>query len=946
MSLGAAPSLRQRRGRFSLRQRFWSLPLGPVDLAGATFEPLEKRELLSASSARGAYTLPDLLAHEAASTSTTASSPTTASTASPAVIRAAAAAVAPLRPDHIVVVVEEDRASAALGDPNMPYFNQLAQSGLVYSNSHGISHPSVPNYLALYSGSTQGVTDNWPGYNFSGPNLAKSLFSAGLSFGGYAESLPSAGSQVQYAPDPTVDPDHHPDIYFRAYNPMAMFSDVGVGKTSADVNKPFSLFPTDFSTLPTVSYVIPDMLHNTHGSNESPYTTNSSDYDALRHNADAWLKAKLDAYLQWAKAHNSILVVTQDEESYVNHPFATVTTIINGDPRLVVPGVDPTPVNHFNVLRTIEDMYGLSPLGNTATATDLNTNAAGQLAAPGPAGAAVTTTTVTSAANPSVFGQTVTLTATVASGIAGTPSGTVAFLDGTTQIGTAAMNASGVATLTTSALSTGSHSVTAAYGGDSTYAASTSAVLTHVVAPAASGTTVTASSNPSVAGQSATFSATVAAAAPGAGTPTGTVQFVIDGVNSGSPVTLSSGKATSAAATALTTGSHTVSAIYSGDANFTTSTAANLTQSVTAGLANDAFVNAIAITGSSATVTGTNVGATKEAGEPNHAGNTGGHSVWWTWTAPSTGTVTIDTLTSNFDTLLAVYTGSAVNALTAVPNGSNDDSPAGGTQTSKVTFGVTAGTVYQIAVDGYNGLTGNIAMHLNLAVTPPAAPTGVSASDGTDSGKVTVTWAASTGAIAYEVWRATTNSTAAATKISAADVSGATTYDDTTAAPGTTYWYFVKAKNANGTSGFSTGDSGFRATAAPANDNFGNRITITGATATVTGTNIGATKESGEPQHAGNRGGHSVWWSWTAPASGTLTLDTLTSNFDTLLAVYTGNAVNALTAVKNGSNDDSPAGGTQTSKVTFAVTAGTVYQIAVDGYNGLVGNITMHLKLV
>ena len=148
-------------------------------------------------------------------------------------------AVAPLRPDHIVVVVEEDRASGALGDPNMPYFNQLAQGGLVYSNSHGLTHPSVPNYLALYSGSTQGVTDNNPNHSFSGPNLAKSLNTAGLSFTGYAESLPSAGSQVQYAPDASVDPDKHPDIYFRAYNPMAQFTDAGPGKTNADVNKPF-----------------------------------------------------------------------------------------------------------------------------------------------------------------------------------------------------------------------------------------------------------------------------------------------------------------------------------------------------------------------------------------------------------------------------------------------------------------------------------------------------------------------------------------------------------------------------------------------------------------------------------------------------------------------------------------------------------------------------------
>src|SRR4051794_17874444 len=83
-----------------------------------------------------------------------------------------------LRPDHVVIVFEEDRAANAIGDPNMPYFNQLASSGLLYSDSHGVnpsSQEGEQDYLALYSGSTQGVTDNGRGYSFAGPNLSKSL---------------------------------------------------------------------------------------------------------------------------------------------------------------------------------------------------------------------------------------------------------------------------------------------------------------------------------------------------------------------------------------------------------------------------------------------------------------------------------------------------------------------------------------------------------------------------------------------------------------------------------------------------------------------------------------------------------------------------------------------------------------------------------------------------
>ncbi len=100
--------------------------------------------------------------------------------------------------------------------------------------------------------------------------------------------------------------------------------------------------------------------------------------------------------------------------------------------------------------------------------------------------------------------------------------------------------------------------------------------------------------------------------------------------------------------------------------------------------ANDNFVSAIALSGSSATGTGFNTNATKESGEPNHAGNTGGRSVWWKWTAPSGGTVTLTTQGSVFDTTLGVYTGPGVGALTTIA--SNDDTTSGTVQYSTVSF--------------------------------------------------------------------------------------------------------------------------------------------------------------------------------------------------------------------------------------------------------------------
>jgi hypothetical protein len=127
---------------------------------------------------------------------------------------------------------------------------------------------------------------------------------------------------------------------------------------------------------------------------------------------------------------------------------------------------------------------------------------------------------------------------------------------------------------------------------------------------------------------------------------------------------------------------------------------------------------------------------------------------------------------------------------------------------------------------------------------------------------------------------------------------------------------------------------------APLNDEFARRIVLSGTNASTTGTSVAATKESGEPAHAGNGGGHSVWWTWTAPANGRLTVTTSGSGFDTLLAVYTGDSVSALTL--KAANDDAT-GSDTTSLVALDVTAGTNYQIAVDGYNGAEG--LLHLGL-
>ena len=190
---------------------------------------------------------------------------------------------------------------------------------------------------------------------------------------------------------------------------------------------------------------------------------------------------------------------------------------------------------------------------------------------------AATSTALTSSVNPSFFGQPVTFTATVTSA-GGIPAGNVQFRNGSQSIGTAALSG-GVATLTRSNLAAGGHSITAVYVGNANFETSTSPVVTQTVNRAATTTAVTSSANPSVFGQSVTFTATVNVVAPGAGSPTGDVQF-FDGATLLSTQPLGAGGRARLITSALATGVHTITARYIGDTNFDPSTSPVLTQTV------------------------------------------------------------------------------------------------------------------------------------------------------------------------------------------------------------------------------------------------------------------------------------------------------------------------------------------------------------------------------
>lgn len=318
--------------------------------------------------------------------------------------------------------------------------------------------------------------------------------------------------------------------------------------------------------------------------------------------------------------------------------------------------------------------------------------------------------------------------------------------------------------------------------------------------------------------------------------------------------------------------------------------------------------------------------ATREPGEPNHLDQAVGASVWWTWTAPDNGSVTIDTTGSSYDTTLSVYTGSTLEQLTLV---AADDDDAG-LATSSVTFNAVAGRAYQIAVDGFQGATGDVTVHAQLNFTPKfpvivQEPAPVTIVDGTIT-NVTFSVAA-TGSLPFTyVWyhngASIPNATAASLTL-------------TNPTPAEAGLYRVLITNPWGSA--ESPSVQLRIVSAEADDRFADRASLTGATVNTVGNNLAATAETGDPKPLGQTGGRSVWWSWTAPANGLVSIDTLGSTFDTVLGVYTGDTLGALVPVV----EDDNSGLGRTSEVWFRATAGTAYQILVDGARDADGNVSI-----
>jgi len=258
------------------------------------------------------------------------------------------------KPSHIIVVVEENHGyNQIVGSENAPYINQLAREGMLFTNSEAVTHPSQPNYLVLFSGSTQNVDGDacLAGKDpYTTPNLGAALLKAGYTFKGYSETLPRMGFlDCAYQEKEGYN-------YARKHNPWSDWQGSKENGLPDSTNQPFTDFPSDFHKLPTVSFVIPNEGNDMHNIDLD------GDTAAIKR-GDTWLKDHISAYVKWAMKNNSLLILTFDEDQKGSMLENHIATIFVGP--MVKRGMNSSAINHYSVLRTIEGMYKLAPSGNS-----------------------------------------------------------------------------------------------------------------------------------------------------------------------------------------------------------------------------------------------------------------------------------------------------------------------------------------------------------------------------------------------------------------------------------------------------------------------------------------------------------------------------------------------------------------------------------------------------
>jgi hypothetical protein len=323
---------------------------------------------------------------------------------------------------HIFVIMLENHSqSSVIDDVNAPYITQLAHSNAMAAQYYGVTHPSEPNYVAAISGSNWFINDDSPAHRYDHTNLVDQLEANGLTWGAYMESMPSAGYLGDFAPGSI-------QLYASKHNPFVLFNDIRSSQTRLANDKPYTDFAMDLqklSTTPNFAFVVPNQCHDMHGgvfvkvapdgSDGTPCPFGSTKDDAN----DAALKEKADAFVKdavttielspsWHQGFDAIFVVT-DENDFTGNAATDGWESAAGccDSPILPPGfaflksdgitpdgniwaggqyggglipavivtnkggqpagyVSQTPYNHYSLLATIEQEWGLGFLGNAS----------------------------------------------------------------------------------------------------------------------------------------------------------------------------------------------------------------------------------------------------------------------------------------------------------------------------------------------------------------------------------------------------------------------------------------------------------------------------------------------------------------------------------------------------------------------------------------------------
>ncbi len=313
------------------------------------------------------------------------------------------------RLDHaFVIVLENHSQKSVIGDPNTPYITSLAQQYGEAANYFGVTHPSEPNYIAMTSGSNWFTNNDNPANRFDHTNLVDELDISHISWGAYMEAMPPSDQLTDFWPS-SADP-----LYASKHNPFALYTDIRDNPARVARIKPYTALAGDLNSprAPRFVFITPDQCNDMHGGvndaigghPETPCPFNSTNDDAndirLKHNADTFVKGAVTTIMSsraWTR-HSAIFIVADEGDftgNAVNGGWDSPAgccdspVLPKGDPDIsaswpgglyggaLVPAVviDPsgphhfvsgTAYNHYSLLRTVEDAWGLPELAFTS----------------------------------------------------------------------------------------------------------------------------------------------------------------------------------------------------------------------------------------------------------------------------------------------------------------------------------------------------------------------------------------------------------------------------------------------------------------------------------------------------------------------------------------------------------------------------------------------------